>query len=90
MNKTEFIGAIAKNADLTKVNAKKVVDAFIQEVGCALKEGEKVNLLGFGSFSIAEKAARMGVNPKTKESITIPSRRVIKFKPGTVLNRVAK
>jgi len=90
MNKTEFIGAVAKNADLSKVSAKKAVDAFIQEVENALKEGEKVTLLGFGSFSIAEKAARKGVNPKTKASINIPARKVVKFKPGAVLAKVAK
>ena len=90
MNKTEFIGAVAKNADLSKVSAKKAVDAFIQEVENALTEGKKVTLLGFGTFSIAEKAARMGVNPKTKESINIPARKVVKFKPGAVLAKVAK
>jgi len=90
MNKTEFIGAVAKNADLSKVDAKKAVDAFIQEVENALKEGEKVSLLGFGAFSVAEKAARNGVNPKTKESIIISARKVVKFKPGTVLCKAVK
>jgi len=90
MNTTEFIGAVAKNADLSKVKAKKAVGAFIQEVANALKEGDKVTLLGFGSFSVAEKAARMGINPKTKASISIPSRKVVKFKPGATLAKVVK
>ena len=87
MNKTEFIGAVAKNADLSKEDAKKAVEAFIEEVENALKEGDSVNLIGFGSFSVVEKAARLGVNPKTKESITISARKVVKFKIGRVLAR---
>ena len=90
MNKTDFIGAVAKNADLSKVNATKAVDAFIQALENALKEGEKVTLLGFGSFSVAEKAARKGVNPKTKESIDIPARKFVKFKQGAALSKVVK
>jgi len=90
MNKTEFIGAVAKNADLSKMKAKKAVDAFIQEVENALKEGDKVSLLGFGSFSVAEKAARAGVNPKTKEPIMIAPRKVVKFKAGALLAKAVK
>ena len=90
MNKTEFIGAVAKNAELSKVSAKKAVDAFIQEVENALQAGEKVTLLGFGSFSIADKAARNGVNPRTKEVIDIPAKKVVKFKPGAALAKVVK
>jgi len=87
MNKTEFIGAVAQNADLSKVDAKNAVAAFVQEVEKVLKEGGTVALLGFGAFSVVEKAARKGVNPKTKESIDIPPRKVVKFKPGTVLRK---
>lgn len=90
MNKTEFIGAVAGKANISKVDAKKVVNAFIQTVEGALLEGEKVTLLGFGSFTVADKAARIGINPKTKESIKIPARKVIKFKPGAVLAKVVK
>ena len=90
MNKTEFIGVVAKKTECSKVDAKRAVEAFIQTVEEALIEGDKVALLGFGSFSVADKAARMGVNPKTKESISIPARKVIKFKPGATLSKVVK
>jgi DNA-binding protein HU-beta len=90
MNKTEFIGAVAETAKCSKVDATKAVEAFIETVEKALKKGEKVTLLGFGSFTVAEKAARMGVNPKTKAPINIPARKVVKFKPGAVLSKVAK
>ena len=88
MNKTEFIGVIAQKANISKVEARKVVDASIQTVGDALMQGVKVSMLGFGSFAVVDKAARMGINPKTKEAITIPARRVIKFKPGTALSKI--
>jgi DNA-binding protein HU-beta len=90
MNKTDFIAEVAKNAKITKVDAKKSVDAFIQTVEGAVKKGEKVALLGFGSFSVIEKAARKGVNPKTKKAINIPARSVVKFKPGIGLAKVVK
>jgi Bacterial nucleoid DNA-binding protein len=90
MNKTDFIGAVAKNAGLSKVDAKKAVEAFIQTVEGAVKGGDKVALLGFGSFSVVEKAARKGVNPKTKKAINIPARKVVKFKPGANLAKVVK
>jgi DNA-binding protein HU-beta len=90
MNKTEFIAVVAKNADITKVDAKKAVDAFIKAVEIAVKKGDKVSLLGFGSFSVISKAARKGVNPKTKSSIDIPARKVVKFKPGAGLAKVVK
>jgi DNA-binding protein HU-beta len=90
MNKTDFIAEVAKNAKITKVDAKKTVDAFIQTVEDAITKGEKVALLGFGSFSVIDKAARKGVNPKTKKSIDIPARKVVKFKPGAGLAKVVK
>jgi len=90
MNKTDFIGAVAKNAGLSKVDAKKAIEAFIQTVEGAVKGGDKVALLGFGSFSVVEKAARKGVNPKTKKAINIPARKVVKFKPGANLAKVVK
>jgi DNA-binding protein HU-beta len=90
MNKTDFIGAVAKNAGLSKVDAKKSVEAFIKTVEGAVKKGEKVSLLGFGSFSVVEKAARKGVNPKTKKPINIPARKIVKFKPGTGLAKGVK
>ena len=74
MNKTEFINAVAEKSGLSKVDAKKAVEAFVETVSSELKEGGKVALLGFGSFSVAEKSARKGVNPKTKQPIEIPAR----------------
>jgi Bacterial nucleoid DNA-binding protein len=90
MNKTDFIGAVAKSAGLTKVDAKKAVEAFIGTVEDAVKKGDKVALLGFGSFTVVKKAARKGVNPKTKKPINIPARKVVKFKPGAALAKVVK
>ena len=66
MNKTEFISSVAEKAGLSKADAKKAVDAFIETVSNELKEGGKVALLGFGSFSVTEKSARKGVNPRTQ------------------------
>ena len=85
MNKTEFINAVSEQSGLSKVDSKKAVEAFIQTISNVMKEGGKVALLGFGSFSTAEKAARKGVNPKTKEVIDIPARKVVKFKAGAEL-----
>jgi DNA-binding protein HU-beta len=85
MNKTEFINAVAEQSGLSKVDSKKAVEAFIQTISNEMKEGGKISLLGFGSFSTTEKAARKGVNPKTKEVIDIPARKVVKFKADAEL-----
>ena len=85
MNKTEFINAVAEQSGLSKADSKKAVEAFIQTISNEMKEGGKISLLGFGSFSTTEKAARKGVNPKTKEVIDIPARKVVKFKAGAEL-----
>ena len=69
MNKTEFITAVAEKSGLSKADAKKAVDAFVETVSDEMKAGGKIALLGFGSFSVTEKAARKGVNPKTKQPI---------------------
>ena len=90
MNKTEFINAVAEKSGLSKADAKKAVDAFVETVSGEMKEGGKVALLGFGSFSVAEKAARKGVNPKTKQPIEIPARKSIKFKAGAELAELIK
>ena len=90
MNKTDFIGEVANKAGLSKVDAKKAVEAFIKTVEGAVKKGNKVALLGFGSFTVVKKAARKGVNPKTKKPINIPARKVVKFKPGAALAKVVK
>ena len=90
MNKTEFINAVAEKSGLSKVDAKKAVAAFVETVSSELKEGGKVALLGFGSFSVAEKSARKGVNPKTKQPIEIPARKSVKFKAGAELTEIIK
>ena len=90
MNKTEFINAVAEKSGLSKVDAKKAVEAFVETVSSELKEGGKVALLGFGSFSVAEKSARKGVNPKTKQPIPIPARKSVKFKAGAELTEIIK
>ena len=90
MNKTEFINAVAEKSGLSKVDAKKAVEAFVETVSSELKEGGKVALLGFGSFSVAEKSARKGVNPKTKQQIEIPARKSVKFKAGAELTEIIK
>lgn len=88
MNKTELVNAIADKAALSKVDAKKALDAFIETIGEELKKGEKISLIGFGTYSIAEKAARKGINPRTKEEIDIPAKKVIKFKAGAELSNL--
>lgn len=82
MNKSELIDAIAKESGLTKADAGKAIDAFTHVVKNALQQDDAVTLVGFGSFVVADRAERQGLNPKTKEPITIPAARVPKFKPG--------
>ncbi|MDR1938699.1 MAG: HU family DNA-binding protein [Tannerellaceae bacterium] len=90
MNKTEFVAAVADKAGLSRVDAKKAVDAFAETVSSELKKGGKVAILGFGAFSVSEKAARNGVNPKTKEPISIPARKAVKFKAGAELAELVR
>ncbi len=91
MNKAELISAMAENSGLSKVDSKKALDAFISAVTKALKAGDKVSLVGFGSFAVAQRSARTGINPATKKSIKIPAKKVAKFKAGAELaDAVAK
>ena len=90
MNKSELISAIAEKAGLTKAQAKSSLDATIEAIGGALAAGDKVALLGFGTFAVTEKGDRTGINPRTKESITIPARKTIKFKAGAELAEKVK
>lgn len=85
MNKAELISAVAAESGLSKVDAKKAVEAVISSVTASLKKGEKVSLIGFGTFSIVEREERTGVNPSTKATITIPAKKVAKFKAGAEL-----
>lgn len=83
MNKTELIEKIAVAADLSKGDAKKALEATIEAIKNALVEGDKVQLIGFGTFSVNERPAREGINPATKEKIAIAAKKVAKFKAGT-------
>ena len=76
MNKTELINAIAENAGLNKADAKKALDATISAISEALKKGDKIALVGFGTFSVNERPARTGINPRTKEQITIAAKKI--------------
>mgnify|MGYP002551669493 CR=1 FL=1 len=80
MNKAQLIDAIAEKAGLTKADSKKALEAFVETVGEALKGGDKVALIGFGSFSVSERSARSG-----GKTITIPAKKVVKFKAGAEL-----
>lgn len=90
MNKTELVNAIAAKANMTKVDAKAALDATIEAISAALAEGDKVALIGFGTFAVTEKGERTGINPRTKETITIPARKAVKFKAGAELNDKVK
>jgi DNA-binding protein HU-beta len=85
MNKTQLIDAVAAEAGLTKTDAKKALDAFIKTTSEQLKDGEKIALVGFGTFSILERPARVGRNPKTGEKIEVEKKRIVKFKAGSDL-----
>ena len=85
MNKSELISAMAAEGGMSKAVAKNALDAFIAAVTKAMREGDKVSLVGFGTFSVSERAARIGINPATKATIEIPAKKVVKFKPGAEL-----
>ncbi len=85
MNKSELIDKIATGAGLTKVDSKKALDATIAAIKDALVAGDKVALVGFGTFAISKKPAREGVNPATKQKIKIAAKKVAKFKAGAEL-----
>ena len=91
MNKAELINAAAEKAGLSKKDTEAVITATLDAITAALKEGDKVQLVGFGSFEVKKRAARIGRNPKTKESIEIPASVVPVFKAGKALkDAVAK
>ncbi len=85
MNKAEFVTAIADKADISKKDAEAAVKAFTEVVAEELKKGEKIQLVGFGTFEVSERAARVGRNPQTKEEIKIPASKAPKFKAGKAL-----
>lgn len=85
MNKAELIEAIADAADLTKADAGRALDGLVDAITAALKKGETVYLVGFGSFVVKERAERQGRNPQTGDSITISAAKIPSFKPGKAL-----
>lgn len=87
MTKTDLINEIAAKASLTKVQAKAALDATLESISQALANDDKIQLIGFGTFAVVEKPERTGRNPRTKETITIPARKVVKFKPGAGLGK---
>lgn len=90
MNKAQLIEAMANKAGLTKADAKKALDAFIETTSEALKGEDRVALIGFGSFSVSTREARTGRNPQTGKPIDMPAKKVIKFKAGSELTEVVQ
>ena len=88
MNKTELVASVAEKAELSKKDAEKAVAAMLESVEEALKAGDKVALVGFGTFEVKERAARTGKNPRTGEAVKIPAARVTVFKAGKGLKDV--
>ncbi|RLD73947.1 MAG: DNA-binding protein [Bacteroidetes bacterium] len=86
MNKAQLIDAMASDANLSKADAKRALDAFINSTSGALKTGDRVALVGFGSFSISKRSARTGRNPQTGKEIKIAAKNVVKFKAGSDLS----
>lgn len=85
MNKAELISSMSEKGDITKVDAEKALNAFIESVEEALVNGDKIQLVGFGSFEVRERAARKGRNPQTKEEITIEASKAPVFRVGKAL-----
>jgi DNA-binding protein HU-beta len=86
MNRTDLVKAIAEKSGLTQVDAKKALDGFLAATTEALKNDDKVSLIGFGTFAVLKRTARTGRNPRTKKEIQIPAKKVVKFKAGSTLN----
>ena len=86
MNKSDLITKIAEDAEITKAQAGAALDSFVDAVTKTLKKGDKVTLVGFGTFSVTKRAARTGRNPQTGETIKIKAKKVARFKPGKELS----
>lgn len=86
MNKAELVAAMAAENGLTKIDNEKALNAFIEAVKDEMKKGDKISLVGFGSFSVIQKSARTGRNPQTGKEIKIAAKRVVKFKAGADLS----
>lgn len=87
MNKAELIDAIASESGLSKADAKKALDAFVSTTAGALKKGDRISLVGFGSFAVSKRAARTGRNPQTGKEIKIEAKNVVRFKAGADLTK---
>ncbi len=90
MNKTELVASIAEKANISKKDAEKAVAAFVDSIAAELKAGGKVQLVGFGTFEVRERAERQGINPQTKEAITIAASKNPVFKAGAALKNAIK
>ncbi|MCM3725806.1 HU family DNA-binding protein [Neobacillus cucumis] len=90
MNKTELVNAVATQAELAKKDATKAVDVLLETISNALAKEEKIQLIGFGTFEVRERAARTGRNPQTGEEIQIPASKIPAFKPGKELKEAVK
>ena len=86
MNKTELIDAMAADAGISKAASKKALESFLGNVSSTLKSGGRISLVGFGSWSVSDRAAREGRNPQTGATIKIAAKKVVKFKAGTELS----
>ncbi len=85
MKKVELVEAVAEKAGLTKADATRAIDATFETITEALKQGDKVTLVGFGTFGVSERAAREGRNPRTGETVKIAARKAVSFKAGSAL-----
>ncbi len=88
MNKQELVSVMAEKAGLTKADADKAANAFVDTVKDAMAKGESIQLIGFGTFSVSERSARTGRNPQTGKEIQIAAKKVVKFKAGKALDEV--
>lgn len=86
MTKTDLINAISEASGLSKVDARKALEGTLASITAALKKGDKITLPGFGAFAVGERAERQGKNPRTLETVTIPAKKVVKFKAGSDLD----
>lgn len=82
MNKSDLVAKIAEDAEITKAQATEALNTMIEAIRKTMKKGDKVSLVGFGTFSVSKRKARTGINPKTKEKIKIAARKVVRFRPG--------
>ena len=90
MNKSDLVSMMAAKSNLTKKDSESALNAFIEAVETSLKKGEKIQLVGFGTFEVRKRAARTGINPRTKESIKIPASKAPVFKAGKALKDSCK